>query len=109
MQAERTGTQLALGHLLAQEVKQILEFYSKVYKSRYHANGKALAMNETEGLVKLLTDADDHILGCHILGAHASDLIQEVVAWMNQNGTIQQLRECVHIHPTLSEVLQDLA
>ena len=81
----------------------------KVYKSRYHANGKALAMNETEGLVKLLTDADDHILGCHILGAHASDLIQEVVAWMNQNGTIQQLRECVHIHPTLSEVLQDLA
>ena len=81
----------------------------KVYKSRYHANGKALAMNETEGLVKLLTDADDHILGCHILGAHASDLIQEVVAWMNQNGTIKQLRECVHIHPTLSEVLQDLA
>ena len=80
----------------------------KVYKSRYHANGKALAMNETEGLVKLLTDADDHILGCHILGAHASDLIQEVVAWMNQNGTIQQLRECVYIHPTLSEVLQDL-
>ena len=56
----------------------------KVYKSRYHANGKALAMNETEGLVKLLTDADDHILGCHILGAHASDLIQEVVAWMNE-------------------------
>jgi pyruvate/2-oxoglutarate dehydrogenase complex dihydrolipoamide dehydrogenase (E3) component len=42
------------------------------------------------------------------MGAHASDLIQEVVAWMNQNGTIQQLRECVLIHPTLSEVLQDL-
>lgn len=80
----------------------------KVYKSRYHANGKALAMNETEGLVKLLTDADDHILGCHIMGAHASDLIQEVVALMNQNATIQQLRECIHIHPTLSEVLQDL-
>ena len=78
-------------------------------KAFWRANGKALAMNETEGLVKLLTDADDHILGCHILGAHASDLIQEVVAWMNQNGTIQQLRECVHIHPTLSEVLQDLA
>ena len=80
----------------------------KVYKSRYHANGKALAMNETEGLVKLLTDADDHILGCHIMGAHASDLIQEVVALMNQNATILQLRECIHIHPTLSEVLQDL-
>ena len=65
-------------------------------------------MNETEGLVKLLTDADDRIIGCHILGAHAADLVQEVSALMCRDTTLQQLRDIVHIHPTLSEILQDI-
>ena len=66
-------------------------------------------MNATEGLVKLLTDADDRIIGCHILGAHAADLVQEISALMCRDTTLQQLRDIVHIHPTLSEILQDIA
>ena len=78
------------------------------HKGYYRSNGKALAMDETEGLVKLLTDADDRIIGCHILGAHAADLVQEVSALMCRDTTLQQLRDIVHIHPTLSEILQDI-
>ena len=79
------------------------------HKGYYRSNGKALAMNATEGLVKLLTDADDRIIGCHILGAHAADLVQEISALMCRDTTLQQLRDIVHIHPTLSEILQDIA
>ena len=79
------------------------------HKGYYRSNGKALAMNATEGLVKLLTDADDRIIGCHILGAHAAELVQEISALMCRDTTLQQLRDIVHIHPTLSEILQDIA
>lgn len=78
------------------------------HKGYYRANGKALTMEATDGLVKLFTDADDRIIGCHILGAHAADLVQEVSALMNRDTTLAQLREIVHIHPTLGEILQDL-
>jgi len=79
------------------------------HKGYYRSNGKALAMNATEGLVKLLTDADDRIIGCHVLGAHAAELVQEISALMCRDTTLQQLRDIVHIHPTLSEILQDIA
>ncbi|MBR5655961.1 MAG: dihydrolipoyl dehydrogenase [Prevotella sp.] len=78
------------------------------HKGYYRANGKALAMGETEGIVKLLTDAKGRIIGCHILGAHAADMVQEVAALMNRDATIDQLRQITHIHPTLEEILQDL-
>ena len=75
-------------------------------KAFYRANGKALAMNETEGLLKLLCDADTgRIIGCHVFGAHAADLVQEVSALMCKDTTIAQLHDMIHIHPTLSEVL----
>ncbi|MBO4486540.1 MAG: NAD(P)/FAD-dependent oxidoreductase, partial [Prevotella sp.] len=79
------------------------------HKGYYRSNGKALAMEATEGLVKLITDVDDRIIACHILGAHAADLVQEISALMCCNTTLQQLRDIVHIHPTLSEILQDIA
>ena len=78
------------------------------HKGYYRANGKALAIEATEGIAKLFTDADDRIIGCHILGAHAADLVQEVAALMNRDTTLSQLRDIVHIHPTLSEILQDI-
>ena len=78
------------------------------HKGYYRSNGKALAIGQTDGLVKLITDAEDHIIACHILGPHASDMVQEVATLMNRKGTLQQLRETVHIHPTLSEILTEL-
>jgi len=76
------------------------------HKSFYRANGKALAMNETEGLVKLCCEPDEgKLLSAHIFGAHAADIVQEVTVYITLGATLRQLRETVHIHPTLSEVL----
>jgi dihydrolipoamide dehydrogenase len=74
-------------------------------KAFWRANGKALAMNESEGMLKLLSDADGRIIGCHAFGAHAADIVQEVAALMCRDTTIDQLRDMVHIHPTLGEIL----
>jgi len=76
-------------------------------KSFWRANGKALAMGQTEGMLKLFADADDRILGCHAFGAHAADIVQEVSVLMCRDTTVGQLRDMVHIHPTLSEILRD--
>ena len=74
-------------------------------KSFWRANGKAMAMGETEGMLKLFADSDGRLLGCHAYGAHAADLVQEVSVLMCRDTTLQQLRDMVHIHPTLSEIL----
>ena len=75
-------------------------------KAFWRANGKALAMNETEGMLKLFSEpAAGRILGCHAFGAHAADLVQEVSVLMSLSATVAQLRNMVHIHPTLSEIL----
>lgn len=78
-------------------------------KGFYRSNGKALAMDESEGMVKLITDKDNKIIGCHAYGAHAADLIQEATAIMNFNGTIENLVDIIHTHPTLEEILHDAA
>lgn len=74
-------------------------------KHYYRANGKAVAMNETEGMLKLLADSGGKIVGCHVYGAHAADLVQEVSALMCRDTTINQLGDIIHIHPTLSEII----
>ena len=75
-------------------------------KAFWRANGKALAMNEPEGMLKLFCEPDGgRILGCHAYGAHAADIVQEVSVLMCRDTTIQQLRDMVHIHPTLGEIL----
>ncbi len=81
----------------------------KCRKGYYRSNGKALAMNETEGFVKLLSDADDRIIACHAFGAHAADLIQEVSCLIARDTTVAQLRDMVHTHPTLSEIIWETA
>ena len=82
-------------------------------KSFWRANGKALAMGETEGMLKLFSATSPlggtgggFILGCHAYGAHSADIVQEVSALMCKNTTIEELADMVHIHPTLSEILQ---
>jgi dihydrolipoamide dehydrogenase len=77
-----------------------------VKKSFFRSNGKAVAMNETDGLIKMIVDnATRQIVGCHICGAHAADLIQEVVTAMNAGATVDLLTRSIHGHPTLSEVM----
>jgi dihydrolipoamide dehydrogenase len=75
-------------------------------KAFYRANGKALAMNEPDGLLKLFCEPNaGKILGCHVFGAHSADLAQEASVLMCLGTTVEQLRDMVHIHPTLSELL----
>jgi dihydrolipoamide dehydrogenase len=75
-------------------------------KAFHRANGKALTMNETEGMLKLLSlPGAGRIVGCHAFGAHSADLVQEASVLMCMGATVEQLRHMVHIHPTLSEIL----
>ena len=78
-------------------------------KSFWRANGKALAMNETEGMLKLFASPEGEILGCHAFGAHAADIVQEVSVLMCKHTTLHELADMVHIHPTLSEILKNAA
>ena len=81
----------------------------QAHKAFYRANGKALAMDADDGLVKILTDKEGKILGCHILGAHASDLIHEVTLAMQLGATIHDIAHTVHAHPSLSEIILSAA
>ena len=97
-------------------------------KSFWRANGKAMAMDETEGMLKLFVSPPSQgkatgrrallgngagggslILGCHAYGAHSADIVQEVSALMCRETTLEQLRDIIHIHPTLSEILKSAA
>ena len=99
-----TSPEAACVGLSEDQCKATLPGY-RCRKAFWRANGKALTMDAAEGLLKLLSDVDDRIVGCHAYGAHAADLIQEVSSLMCLNATVAQLRDMVHIHPTLSEVL----
>ncbi len=78
----------------------------KVGRFRYVGLGKAQAVGDTTGLFKVIADAPtDKILGVHILGAHAADLIHEAALAMQVGATIAQVAGMIHAHPTLSEGL----
>lgn len=78
-------------------------------KAFFRAVGKAVCLGETEGYCKLLTGSDDSILGCHIYGPHASDLVQEVCALMTAGAKLDVLKQVIHTHPTLCEIVQTAA
>ena len=80
-----------------------------VTKSFFRANGKAVCMGETEGLCKLVSDSDGKLIGCHILGAHSADLVQEAAALITAGAAIDDLKRTIHAHPTLSEVVHAAA
>jgi dihydrolipoamide dehydrogenase len=82
----------------------------KVGKFKFAATGRAKAMDETDGWVKVLTDAKtDRVLGVHILGPRASDLIAECVTIMEYKGSAEDIARCAHSHPTLSEAVGEAA
>lgn len=76
----------------------------------FAANGRSLAMNEKGGRVKMIADADtDRILGVHILGPNASELISEAVLAMEYSASSEDIARTVHAHPTLSEAFHEAA
>ena len=86
---------------LSEQDAKIKEINYQVKKTFYKANGKALAMNESDGFAKILIDDNNNIIGAHILGAEADTIIHEVVALMNNKVKVNQIGEIIHAHPTL--------
>ena len=79
-------------------------------KFPFSANGRARAMRETEGFVKIIADAvTDRVLGVHILGAGAGELIAEAAVLMEFSGSAEDLARTCHAHPTMSEALKEAA
>lgn len=79
-------------------------------KFPFMANGRARAMGSTDGFVKIIADAaTDKVLGAHIIGPGAGDLIQEVVSVMEFEGTAEDIARTCHAHPTLTEVVKEAA
>ncbi len=81
-----------------------------VGKFPFLANGRARAMNMTDGFVKILADSKtDRVLGAHIIGPNAGDLMAEVVSVMEFQGTAEDIARTCHSHPTLTEVVKEAA
>ena len=81
-----------------------------VRKAFYRANGRALTMDAgMEGFFKLLIGTDGTLLGAHIMGPGASELIHEATAWMSCKATVEHILRTIHAHPTLSEIYLDAA
>jgi dihydrolipoamide dehydrogenase len=82
----------------------------KVSKFNFAANGKAVSMGESDGLVKIVADANSgKVLGMHILGPHASDLIMEGALAIRNNLTARDIAHTIHPHPTLAETVMESA
>ncbi len=78
-------------------------------KTLFRSNGKAMSLGETDGMLKLLAATDGRLLGCHICGPHAADLVAEAALAIASGLTARDLASTVHAHPTLSEVLSSAA
>ena len=95
---------------LNEEQAQAQGYEVKVGRFPFRALGKALASGHDEGMVKLVVEKEyGEILGCHIIGRGATDLIAEVGLARTLEATTAELRETVHAHPTLSEAIMEAA
>lgn len=82
----------------------------KIFKFPYLANGKAISMNQHDGYVKMIANAlDNQIVGVHIIGAHASDLIAEATLAIQKGCTSKDIADTIHAHPTLPEMIAEAA
>ncbi|HZF68664.1 MAG TPA: dihydrolipoyl dehydrogenase [Gemmatirosa sp.] len=95
--------------LTEQQVKERKLDY-KVGKFPFSANGRARTSGETDGFVKIIRDAKHgEILGAHIVGAHATELIHELAVARENEYTVEEIDLAVHAHPTLSEAIAEAA
>jgi dihydrolipoamide dehydrogenase len=82
----------------------------KVGRFSFMANGRAKAVGDTDGMVKILAhEKTDRILGVHIVGPHAGDLLSEAVVAMSFGASSEDLARICHAHPTLTEALKEAA
>jgi len=88
------------------ELKEKGTEYS-VGKLPFKANGKAIASNETVGFVKVLTGKHGDLLGAHIVGTHATEMIHEYTLFRTMEGIDEEIFATVHPHPTLGEFLAE--
>jgi len=92
-----------------EELKAAGQAY-RVGKFPFSANSRAKANKDTEGFVKILSDAKtDRVLGCHIIGPDAGTLIAEVVLAMEFGASSEDIARTCHAHPTLNESVRDAA
>ncbi|HXQ21825.1 MAG TPA: dihydrolipoyl dehydrogenase, partial [Candidatus Acidoferrales bacterium] len=95
---------------MSEEQAQSQEIQVRIGTFPFIANGRARCMNETEGMVKILADAKtDRVIGVHILGPRASDLIAEAALVMEFGGSAEDIARSVHAHPTLPEAIKEAA
>ena len=98
---------VGLSEIEAKEISKKENFNLGIVKSYFKANSKALAELESDGVLKLLFNKDTgEVLGAHIFGLHAADLIQEIANAMARKQDVTKLSTEVHTHPTLSEVVE---
>jgi len=82
----------------------------KVGRFNFSANGRARTSGETEGFVKIIRDAKyGEILGAHIIGAHATEMIHELAVARENEFTVEEVDLAIHAHPTLSEAIMEAA
>jgi len=85
-------------------------FDIEVGRFSFHGCGKALILNQTYGMVKIISErGSGTVLGVHIIGPHATDMIAEAVLGMSMKMTIEKLADCIHPHPTLSDAVMESA
>ena len=90
---------------MSEEEARIQGIEYRTGKCQFAANGKALTMGETDGMVKVLADSEDTIIGVHIIGPHASDLISEGTLIVKNRMKTGEIADVIHPHPTLCEAL----
>ncbi|MBI3027088.1 dihydrolipoyl dehydrogenase [Candidatus Woesearchaeota archaeon] len=101
-----TSPQIAGVGLREQDLRERKMYYAKGMYD-FIKSGMGIALQDNEGFVKIFADKKTRkILGCHILGSHASTLIHEVIVAMKAGLTTDAIKDAVHIHPALSEVVQ---
>jgi len=77
----------------------------KVVKSFFNANGKAVASSSTEGFIKILVSKDNYVLGAHIIGSNATEMISEFSLAMRNKLSVENILDSIHPHPTFSEAI----
>ncbi|MFB6245676.1 MAG: dihydrolipoamide dehydrogenase, partial [Candidatus Nanohaloarchaea archaeon] len=101
-----TSPQIAGVGMTEQELEEENEDYTRATYD-YMDTGMGGALKEEDGFVKVLASEDGEILGCHIIGPHASQQIHEILVSLQAGtGKVSDIKQTIHIHPALNEVVQ---